>query len=310
MLPTDKFMLPRPEMLRFTSGSFEQISVRLEAALTEKAAENLGSTSFLTLGTFSDHITVLTDAGKVMQVDYKVIPATDATKLSIELGEATVVPAKVIPVQAKAAQVRKEAREIVQAFIKGDIQAMSKVPDLLQQMPDRPVLSESAHVDDLLQRAGRGSFWMDKLSDLSSLKTVLGEKFDAISRSAPAPKFQVLSTLTESGASAYAPLVNEGMNSLRVRHAALKGQVQVAVDKLTTLATTDHAPLINFVGSLIESMDEIPSCLFEADHSITSTKERARLYDGLARDFLRFELAGGFVSQTVNKLAAQASNPS
>jgi hypothetical protein len=313
MLPTDKFFVPREEILKLTSNSFEARTVRIEGALKEEKKRLFEGAEPQLLGTFEGHAVVLTDAGKMFKVY-----VSESVTGSVHLMKAEPIQAPVYPREAMPTFLRKEARAITDLFLKGLVSEANRRAALLVKLVDEnTVYDDQKIVDPLITSVVSSRAWKQALEqkEEAELKQLLGESFDKIEANKLQPKFSKLydGSLSSPDLEQYRGLVNEDVGHLMGRLEAVHKQALNSIGILREFSETVNdsqretvAAFVSFVEDLAEDTRQVKKTLSEVLQGVEGLGALGRLFDTLAEELLRYEIAGSFAVQMTTRLA-QAS---
>lgn len=309
MLPTNKFFLPREEILKLTSNSFEHRAVKIEGAVKQEKARLFNNAEPQVLGTFDGYAVVLTDDGKVFRVQYE-----QATSGNLHLLSAQPVSATIYSREALPTFLRKEAKEAADLFLKGFVaEANKKVAQLAKVMDETVVWEDDKIIDPLIASVVGTRAWKQALEAKTEtdLKQMLGESYDQIDSQKLRAKFFKLYDGSVAGPELekYRGLVNEDVGLLMGRmdvvlDQALKsiGSLREFSDKVGDDQRETVTAFVAFVEDLAEDVRQVKKTFAETLQGVEAVPALGRLYDTIAEELLRYEIAGGFAVQMTTRL--------
>jgi hypothetical protein len=312
MLPTDKFFVPREEVLKLTTGSFEHRAVRVEEALKREKAKFFENSEVQVLGTFEDAAIVLSENGKMFKVAY------EETAGAVTVRGAQAISGTVFPREAMPAYLRKEAKAAADLFLNGHVeQANVKIAQLAKLVEANAVYTDDQIVDSFISDITRTRAWKQALGEKTEaeLKTVLGEAFDKIDANKLQTKFSKLydGSLTNEEQEQYRNLVNEDIGRLTERMTVVYeqanksvGQLREFAEKVTDAQRSTVTAFVSFVEDLLADLGQAKQGLSETLQGADGVGALGRLFDTLTEELLRYEIAGGFVVRMTTQLV-QAS---
>jgi hypothetical protein len=312
MLPTDKFFVPREEVLKLTTGSFEHRAVRVEEALKREKAKFFENADVQVLGTFDGAAIVLSETGKLFKVAY------EETSGAVTIRGTQPVSGAVYPREAMPAYLRKESKAAADLFLGGHVeQANRKVAQLAKLVEANAVYTDDRIVDSFIASITGTRAWKQALGEKTEaeLKAVLGEAFDEIESNKLQAKFSKLydGSLSAAQMEEYRALVQEDVGHLTERLSVVYEEASKAVAQLRGISekvTDDQRATVNafvsFVEDLLADLSEAKQALAETLQGADGVGALGRLFDTLTEELLRYETAGGFVARMTTQLA-QAS---
>lgn len=313
MLPSDKFFVPREEILKLTLGSFEHRAIRIEDTLKKEKAKFFEGSEVQVLGTFDEHAIVLSESGKVFRVIFESSATGDVMVMSAEA-----MPNVAFPRESLPAYLRREARVAADLYLKGLIpQATEKIAQISKMVEANAVYSDDQIVDVFLGAVTSHRSWKQVLGlkTEAELKTTLGESFGQIDSAKLQPKFSKLydGSLSKEDLEQYRVLVHESFGKLNTKMKAVHEQVLKSVAQIREVSEKLSEKQRETVEAFSSFADDLLSDLRETQHGLAETLQGAdgvgalgRLFDSLTEDLLRYEVAGGFVVRMTTQLA-QAS---
>lgn len=309
MLPTNKFFVPREEILKLTSNSFEHRTVKIEGAVKQEKSRLFDNAEPQVLGTFDKYAVVLTDDGKIYRVQYEEAASGNLHVLAASLMNATVYPREAMPTY-----LRKEAKAAADLFLKGMVaEAAKKVAQLTKLMDETTVYDDDKIVDPAIASIVSSRLWKQTIESKTDadLKQMLGEAYDKIDSQKLRAKFFKLydGSLSGSELEKYRGLVNEDVGHLMGRmdvvlDQALKsvGTLREFSEKVTDDQRETVSAFASFVEDLAEDVRQVKKTLAETLQGVDAVSSLGRLYDTLAEELLRYEIAGGFAVQMTTRL--------
>lgn len=309
MLPTDKFFVPREEILKLTTGSFEHRAVRVEEALKREKSKFFENAEVQVLGTFDGSAIVLSETGKL----YKVV--FEETAGAVTVRGTQPVSGAVYPREAMPTYLRKESKAAADLFLNGHVeQANRKIAQIAKMVEANAVYTDDQIVDAFISDITRTRAWKQALGEKTEveLKKVLGEALDKIDANKLQSKFSKLydGSLTGEELEQYRALVQEDVGHLTERLAVVYEETSKAVGTLRDLAgkmTAEQRPtltaFISFVEDLMADLSAAKQALAETLQGADGVGALGRLFDSLTEELLRYEIAGGFVARMTTQLA-------
>lgn len=307
MLPTSKFFVPRDEILKLTKGSFEQLAVRVDRAVQSEKARLFEGANVEVLGTFTSHAVVLTDGGKVFHTRFEESASGELRLISASEMDAVVVPRDSMPKFLK-----KEARAVADLFLKGLVDEANRRMSQLAKLVDADaVFDDRQVVESFVAELTRDSGWRT-LVETTDIRRVLGEGLEKISANKLRAKFFKLYDGSLSGAELekYRGLVNEDLGHLMQRIEAVREQTLESVSRLREVAAKVDESKQETVRAFEDLVTEfsadlvaLPGAFSETVQGVEAVGALGKLYDAVAEELLRYEVAGAFVVQMTNRLA-------
>jgi hypothetical protein len=314
MALSDKFFLPREEILRLTTGSYEQLSVRIETAIKGEKARLFENAEPEVLGTFPGYVVVQTAAGKVFRAKYEASDSGVVHVLSAEPLKANIYSEAALPTF-----LRNEATAVADLFLRGSVaDANKKMAQLVRLVDETRDYAEQDIAKAFSERLSVDRLWKRTVvSQEKEMRTLLGEaygQFDANKLRAKFFKLYDGSLPSEKELESYRGLVNEDLGKLTERLESVYSQALGSVGGLREIAVvTDSSSNAtmqafgSFAEDLVDDLSTLKLQLEETTQGVTSVRVRAQTYDTLAEEILRFELAGAFVVQMTNRLATASA---
>jgi len=313
MPSSDKFFLPREEILRLTTGSFEHKTVQIETAIKNEKARLFENSDPQVLGTFPTHVVVMTAAGKMFRAKYEVSDSGVVHVLAVESVKADIYPRAAMP-----SFLQKEAKVAADLFLKGSVtEANKKVAQLVKLVDETRSYDEKDIVNSFVESLSADRLWRRALTTRASeVKAALGEAFAQFDTNKLRAKFFKLydGSLSEASLEQYRGLVNEDLGRLTERLDAVLSQSLGSVGSLREISVTMADPqneamtaFGSFAEDLVDDLRTTKQQLAETVQGVNGVGARGKMYDSLAEEILRFELAGAFVVQMTNRLATASA---
>lgn len=309
MLPTDKFFVPRDEVLKLTKGSFEHLAVRVEQAVKTEKARLFENAEVQVLGTFAKHAVVLTDAGKVFHAQFE-----ESASGEIRFISAVEADAVVVPRDSMSKFLKKEAKAVADLYLKGLVSEANRRMNQLAKLVDaNAVFDDGKIVENFIEELTRDTDWRRQVSaETGSVRQVLGEVVEELSSKKLRAKFFKLYDGSLSGAELehYRGLVNEDLGHLMGRVEAVREQTLESISKLREVVEkvpeSERETVRAFEGFVAEfsaDLVSLPGALSETVQGVESVGALGKLFDAVAEELLRYEVAGAFAVQMTNRLA-------
>jgi hypothetical protein len=308
MQTSDKFFLPREEMLRLASGSFEHLTVRVESAVVSEKARLFENADPEILGTFPGYAVVLTSAGKLFRAKYEEADSGSVRIISVESLKAAVYPKAALPTF-----LRNEAGAAVDLFLRGSVaEANARVARLVNLVDDTRSYDEKDIVASFVERLSVDREWKRTVAAQAvEIRSLLGEASTQLGTNNLRAKFFKLydGSLLGTALEQYRGLVNEDLGSLVEKLDAVYAQTLASVGHLREIAVTfdpkneTMTVFRTFAEDFFSDLRAVKQQLAETVQCVESVGARGKLYDALVEEVLRFELAGAFVVQMTNRLA-------
>lgn len=311
MPSSDKFFLPREEILRLTSGSYEQLSVRIETAIKGETARLFENAEPEVLGTFPGYVVVQTSAGKIFRAKYESSDSGVVHVLSAEPLKANIYTKAALPMF-----LRNEATAVADLFLRGSVaDANKKMAQLVKLVDETRNYAEKDIATAFVERLSTDRLWKRTVaSQATEMRTLLGESYEQFDANKLRAKFFKLYDGSLPSVESYRGLVNEDLGKLTERLDAVYAQALGSVGHLREIAVTTIDPqnatmaaFGSFAEDLVDDLRTMQQQLAETIQGVTSVSARAKMYDSLAEEILRFELAGAFVVQMTNRLATASA---
>lgn len=315
MAPISSFV-PSEEIQKLTFGSYEQLKLQVESSIEKSRDRLFGSDAPVqVLGTFSGYAIVLSEDAKVFRVKYERTDNGDVASIS---AEALSTPAYSPQTLDKFAL--REARAYVDSFLSGAKSAASdhlkNLLPVVKSSPPAPVPVKITEAFSNLVKGERG--WKKVYAEKrGQIHSALKDELTALSESRPAwrEKFIRLHdgtmTLSASEESGYRELVTSDLKYLGEKVDSLLANTEEAIStfrgKVPALKTESKDATIQMFESFSEDyladLKGIAKALSESSSSLNAVDDLGKIYDVLASELQRYEVAGLFVGKMSRGLA-------
>lgn len=307
-MATNRGSIPEREIIRLIEGSYEQRAIRVGKAI-EGAVEKLGlSEEIEVAGVFDGYVVAHNaDRSRAYKIKYEIAENKDVIAISAEQ-----LPIKAV---TPAEYALAEARAFVYAFING---SRSEAGEHLKNI--LPVVQEwHAHEParaleafESLVRGERG--WKRVFAEREEqIKSAVGADIG----NQLAEKFRKLydGSIQESEFGNYSDLVTSDLKYLTDRVDALLTSTEKAVSGYKSAAPALKTESTDATIQMFESFAEdfvvdlrgVKNALVEANDIFNRIDEFGKIYDVLASELHRYELAGRFVEKMSRSLFDSAT---
>lgn len=305
--------IPTEEISRLVEGCYEQLTVRVCSAINEAAPKLLGINEAVEVaGTFSGFAIVHTeDRSQAFRVKYEISETREIMPISAE----PISMKTYTPDQYAVA----EARLFVDAFINGSrTEAGEHLKNLLPVVQEC-VVREPKKITESFENIVRGERGWKKLYDerIGQIRSSIGEDVSKIEESRMREKFRKLydGSISESELPKYADLVTSDLKYLGERVDAILTGAEKAVEAykgaIPALKTESSDPTVkmfeSFSEDYIADLRGVKKTLSEASELLNRVDEVGKIYDVLASELHRYEVAGRFVEKMTRSLSEAAT---
>lgn len=312
MATSPKFFVPREEILKLTTNSFEHRMVRLDDAV-KQAKDLFDNADTQLVGTFESYAIVLTGDGKVFKAQYEEAADGKMHLLAVEALKAVTYAREAMP-----KFLRKEAQAATDLFLGGFVaEANKKVAQIAKIMDENTPVDDEKLVASVVANMVADRSWKAALKERTEedLRGLLGESFDSIDANKLRVKFSKLydGSITGSELEKYRGLATTDVGTLMGRMDVVSEQATKSVVTLRALAEKVADTQRETVAAFAAFVDDLAAHVRQMKTSVTETIQGlegvaglGRLYDALTEELLRFELAGAFAVRFTDKLANAA----
>lgn len=311
-MPSKPTHIPWEELNKLIEGSYEQIAPRVHEAISKDAERLFGSSAPITLvGTFDGHAIVMSENMDVYRVKFETSNTKQIVPISAEI-------TSVKPLTAAQYAV-SEARNYVSAFINGSkslaaehfARVAAVAPSQLPPEPAAVIESFTAAVN--AERAWKKVYEERSASFVTALSDGLMMELDA---NVLGPKFRSLyqGLISESEFASYTNLVTSDLKYIGERLDAVIATTRTAIEKskgaIPALKTASTDPTVkmfeSFGDDLLADLTGVRLALSESNEHLNKVDELGKIYDVLASELRRYEVAGRFVEKMSRRLSEAA----
>lgn len=309
MTPISSFV-PSEEISKLTFGSYEQLKLQVESSIEKSRDRLFGSAAPVkVLGTFTGYAIVLSEDAKVFRVKYEKTDKGDIAPIS---AEALSVPAYTPQTIDKFAI--REAKAYVDSFFSGAKTAASEhLKNLLPLVKEKQEPLAPVKINECFENLVRGERGWKKLytERRGQILEAVKSELTALSESRPAwrEKFTRLydgtMQLSSSEEPGYRELVTSDLKYLGEKIEGLLVKTETAVSalhgKVPALKTESKDATLQMFESFSEDyvadLRGIKKALSEANSLLNGVDGLGKIYDVLASELQRYEVAGLFVEK-------------
>jgi len=304
--------VPSEEIRKLTFGSYEQLKLQVESSI-EKSRERLfGSESPVqVLGTFSGYAIVLSEDARVFRVKFE----------KTDKGEIAPISAEPLSVEAYTPQtldkfVLREAEAYVDAFLSGSkSNALDHLKNLLPLVKQKAPTPAPAQVSETFESIVKGERGWKKVyvERIAQIRATVKDELPKMEESRLREKFGRLydGSIPQSELSGYKDLVTSDLTYLGERVDSLLAETEKAVSTfkgaVPALKTEEKDPTIKMFESFSEDfmtdLRSVKKALSETSELLNGVDDFGKIYDVLANELHRYEVAGKFVAQMSRRLA-------
>lgn len=301
------------EIKHLLSGSYETLLPRVHEAITADRKRLFGVDEHITLlGTFNGYAIVVTESADVYRVKYEISQRNEIVPVGAE-------PAQVSRMNADQA-VRFESKSFVDAFINGSRSlANEHFARLTAIVRDLPLKPEPQQVSEAFETLVRGTRPWKKLFEekTSEIKKTLETDMPKIEEGRLGEKFRKLydGSIPESELPGYEALVTSDLKYLGGRIDALTESASRSVERfhgaVPALKKAQTDPTIKMFESFAEDyladLASVKKSLTTSLEHLNRVDAKGKIYDVLANELQRYEVAGRFVENMSRRLSEAAT---
>ncbi len=308
--------VPSEEIRKLTFGSYEQLKLQVENSIEASREKLFGSAaSTQVLGTFSGYAIVLTEDARVFRVKYE----------KTQTGEIFPISCESMPVQAYKPEsmdkfAASEARAYVEAFLGGSksmaTEHLRNLVPLVKAAPTPVAAVKLIEAFENLVKGERG--WKKVYADrISQIRTTVKDELPKMEESRTLPKFGRLydGSIPKMEVTSYKDLVTSDLNYLGERIERLLSETEKAVSlyegAVPALKNEQKDPTVkmfeSFSEDFVADLKGVKNALSEAAGHLNGVDDFGKIYDLLANELLRYEVAGQFVAKMSRRLAEAAA---
>lgn len=306
--------VPPAELAQLTRGSYESLQLQVESAIDQARERLFGSPAPVqVLGTFAGHAVVLSEQARVYRVRFE---ATDTGEISPVHTEELSVPA--YRAENVASFVKKTAEEYVDSFFAGArTDAAEKLQAVVTRLAELPPTHTASTIKESFERLVTGDRpWKTLFADRQKeIGAVVSEDVAQLAqdRAPVREKFARLysGAVPKEDLVGYSDLVTSDLKHLSSRVSRLRTTLDEAVSKLQggvpalKPATSDISLQMfeAFSQDLAQDVRGVEKSLSEAVGTLITIDDHAKIYDVLASQLNRYEVAGLFVEKMSKQLS-------
>lgn len=299
---------PDNDVRRLSTGSFEQLTARIDEAVQRDTVRLFGEKVSSEVGaTFPDHALVFSEDGRVLDVRFEDVGGSiKITSFSAPKTEAFA------STDSRRTHLRTEAEQTASLFVSGSLtEAKVKLRQLLPLVDAK----ESHHDDQMVssmiafRRADRlwKTFFAEKANEIKRLTLSEAEQTQ---KNRIQAKFRSLydGTVDTVGLNKFSDLVDTAIKQLGDRVESLRTRLTQSVSTVAVTESSDPSvtALSAFGSDLAEDLALVGRTLTQAQQRISRTDCLGRLHDALASDLVNQEIASQFVIKTAQRLVGAA----
>lgn len=304
--------VPTDEIKRLTIGSYEHLAAKIDEAVTASAQKIFGEAvteGVCRVGTFEKSVVVLAPDGRFAKVQFE-----SAADGSIKLTTSEPVAVPVYEASNINEYLLKEARTIVNSILAHDEDtASTKLTSLMSVIPEAVQPTETDLVSGIVFSIHADRPWKRIYRERSEqINSFLGEAIKEIESKKLLAKFDtMLNGMTEDKLEGHRELVIADLDYTLEGITKLVTQLEAAGDladvKDATETEEDHLLVTTFAAfteDLKLDLLSVRAAVTEAKTSVKSVPGLGRLYDALAEESFRYEVASRFAAAMGTSLRA------
>jgi hypothetical protein len=304
--------VPSEEIRKLTFGSYEHLKAQVEEAIGAARERLFESTAPVQiLATFAGHALVLSEDAKVFRVKFE----------QTERGGVEPIAAEALSIPAYNASTLdrftlREAQAYVDAFFNGaKTDAASHLQTLLPLVKGKAPAPPPTKITEAFQNLVKGERGWKKVytERLAQIRAAVQESLPKLDEGRLTEKFRRLydGRTTSAELSNYKGLVTSDLKYLGERIESLLATAEKDVAAYKGLVPALKVEERDATVKMFESFSEdfvadlrgVQKALTEANNSLNAVDDFGKIYDVLASELHRYEVAGCFVGQMSRGLA-------
>jgi hypothetical protein len=304
--------VPSEDIRKLTFGSYEHLKSQVESSIEASREKLFGSDAPVqVLGTFSGYAIVLSEDAKVFRVKFEKTEAGGVAPLSSEVLS---VPAYKKETLGDFAM--HEARAYVEAFMSGSKSvATEHMKNLVPVVKDRATSPQPARIVESFENLVKGERGWKKVyaAKIAEIRSTVREELPKLDENRMHDKFRRLydGTMSSTELFSYKDLVTSDLNYLGEKIENLLSGTEKAVNvfkgSVPALKTEQKDPTVkmfeSFSEDFVADLKGVKRALSEAADHLNGVDDFGKIYDLLANELYRYEVAGQFVAKMSRRLA-------
>lgn len=308
--------VPSEEVRKLTVGSYEHLKSQVESAITTDRERLFGSAAQVeVLGTFAGYALVLSEDSKVFRVKYEKTQNGEVAPITAE--------AVNVPVYSKSNPddfAMREAKAYVDAFMSGAKTAAVEHLKTLAPLVTQPKpLPKPAHVVEAFSNLVKGERGWKKVytERLAQIRSSVQDDLQKMEENRIYEKFTRLydgstsveelpnySSLVTSDLKYLGDKIESILTAAEKSVATLKGAIPALKpeQKDTTLKMFE-----SFSEDFVADLQGVKKALSESNKLINGVDDFGKIYDVLANELHRYEVAGKFIEKMSRRLSENAA---
>lgn len=307
--------VPTAEIRKLTIGSYEQLKAQVESSIETSREKLFGSESPVqVLGTFSGYAIVLSEDAKVYRVKYE----------KSQAGEIAPISAEVLSVPAYKPDTMndfavREARAYVESLFDGSKKDAALHLQNLVPLVKAHVVVEAPKLVEAFQNLVKGERGWKKVytERIAQIRSTVKDELPKLEESRLLAKFNRLydGSIPKTESAKYGELVTADLKYLGEKIETLLSQTEKAVNvskgAVPALKTEQKDPTVkmfeSFSEDFVADVKGVKKALSEASEHLNAVDDLGKIYDLLAGELHRYEVAGQFVAKMSRRLAEAAA---
>jgi hypothetical protein len=309
--------VPSEEIQKLTFGSYEHLKTQVESSIEKSRDRLFGSDAPVqVLGTFPGYAIVLSESEEVFRVKFEKTDKGDVAPIS---AEALSVPAYSAKTLDKF--VLREAQAYVDAFLSGSkSNASDHLKNLVPLVKERVPAPVPAKISESFSGLVAGERGWKKVytARLGEIHATVKEELQKLTESRPVwrEKFRRLydGSIPQDKLAGYRDLVTSDLKYLGERVDSLVAETEKSVSFYKGVVPALKMEQKDATLLMFESFSEdyladlcgVKKALSEANSLLNGVDDFGKIYDVLANELHRYEVAGLFVGKMSRSLAENA----
>jgi hypothetical protein len=308
--------VPSEEIRKLTFGSYEQLRTQVAESIESSREKLFGSQSPVqVLGTFAGYAIVLSEDAKVFRVKFEKTQAGGVAPLTVEA--LSVLAYKPETMSDFAA---REARAYVDAFMDGSkTVAMEHLKNLVPIVPAGKGTLPPAQIVEAFGNLVKGERGWKKVytERIAQIRSTVKEELPKLEEQRMHDKFRRLydGSIPKTDLESYKDLVTSDLNYLGQKIETLLSETEKSVTVFNgvvpALKTERKDPTVqmfeSFSEDFVADLKGVKKALLETTDHLNGVDDFGKIYDLLANELYRYEVAGQFVRKTSHRLAEAAA---
>jgi hypothetical protein len=307
--------VPSEEIRKLTFGSYEQLKAQVENSIETSRERLFGSKSPVqVLGTFSGYAIVLTEDAKVFRVKYE----------KAQSGEIAPISAESLSVRAYKPETLsefagREAEAFVEAFMNGSKSLATEHLKNLLPIVKSKVTVEAPKLVEAFENLVKGERGWKKVytERLAKIREMVKDELPRLEENQLRTKFARLydGSISQPEIGKYKELVTSDLKYLGEKIENLLSETEKAVTVSKGVIPALKPENRDLSVKMFESFSEdfvadlkgVKMALSEAREHLNGVDDFGKIYDLLANELHRYEVAGQFVAKMSRRLAEAAA---